>query len=179
MISEEDCSALLVIDIQEGCFFIPGVSIHEPNEFLSCVSHLISRARSTGVQVIYTQQIGPPGHSFELGSEEGRIHSVVAPLDSELVIQKKESDAFLGTALHAKLQKLGITTLVVCGMLSEYCVDTTCRSAYGLGYDVHLVQDAHTTGSAGSLSAKQIIEHHNQTLGGTYVVLSSTADALP
>jgi nicotinamidase-related amidase len=59
--------------------------------------------------------------------------------------------------------------LVVAGIQTEYCVDTTCRRAYSLGYDVTLVQDGHSTWDTPDLCAPQIIAHHNRTLGGWFV----------
>ena len=171
-----ESSALLVIDVQQGLFSLPGLDLHQPGELLSCIAALIARARSNGIPIIYTQYCGPPGNPLEAGSLGGQIHAAIAPLPGDLVIQKDDSDAFLRTELQAELERLGVTALVVCGMQSEFCVDTTCRSAYGLGYKVLLVQDGHTTGDAGSLRAEQIIEHHNQTLGRAYVTLRLAAD---
>ena len=57
-----------------------------------------------------------------------------------------------------------ITRLTICGMQSDFCVDTTTRWAMALGYPVVLVSDAHTTEANAHLSARQIIQHHNDTL---------------
>jgi nicotinamidase-related amidase len=66
--------------------------------------------------------------------------------------------------------------LVVVGLQTEYCVDTTCRRAYGLGYEVILVRDAHSTWDMGGMSASQIIDHHNNVLGGWFVTLKDEKD---
>ncbi|MBV9330399.1 MAG: isochorismatase family protein [Alphaproteobacteria bacterium] len=58
--------------------------------------------------------------------------------------------------------------LIVCGMQTEYCVDTTVRAAHALGYKVTLVSDAHSTGNTQALSAGDIIAHHNLTLAGDF-----------
>jgi nicotinamidase-related amidase len=50
--------------------------------------------------------------------------------------------------------------------MTEYCVDTTCRRAPTLGYDVTLVSDGHLTADSGQLKAAQIIAHHNALLDG-------------
>ena len=63
--------------------------------------------------------------------------------------RKRTPDAFLRTPLHELLQERGIGQLIVCGMHSEFCVDTTTRCALALGYPVILVPDGHT--SAGNL----------------------------
>ncbi|MFV1989029.1 MAG: cysteine hydrolase family protein [Gemmatimonadota bacterium] len=168
--------ALLVIDVQEGMFTLEGFRVHGAADFLSRVSDLILSARSAGVQVVYVQHCGPSGSALERGTEGCRIHASIAPLKGELVIQKLESDAFLGTTLHEELQARGVTDLIVCGMQSEFCVDTTCRRAHGLGYRVTLVEDAHTTGDTDTLTAEQIIAHHNETLARGFVTLSAGED---
>ena len=171
-----ESTALLVIDVQAGVFTIEGFRVHEVAHFLSCVSGLVSSARSAGVPVVYVQHCGPAGSSLERGSAGWELHASIAPVKGELVIQKLESDAFLGTNLQKELEGLGVTDLIVCGMQSEFCVDTTCRRAHGLGYRVTLVEDGHTTGDTDTLSAQQIIAHHNDTLGRGFVTLSRGED---
>jgi nicotinamidase-related amidase len=92
------------------------------------------------------------------------------------VVTKRECDSFLRTTLQAELQDLGVQTLIVCGLQSEYCVDTACRRAHGLGYEVLLVRDGHSTGRAGALTGRQIVDHQNETLGGSFVTLCAAAD---
>jgi nicotinamidase-related amidase len=50
-------------------------------------------------------------------------------------------------------------------MQTEYCIDTNCRDANGLGYEVVLVKDGHTTFDSPVLPGSKIVAHHNQTLG--------------
>jgi nicotinamidase-related amidase len=63
----------------------------------------------------------------------------------ELVIVKKWTDCFHGTDLHTRLQSAGCRRLVVTGCVTELCIDTTCRRALALDYEVTLVADGHTT----------------------------------
>jgi len=60
---------------------------------------------------------------------------------------------------------MGIERLVVMGYASEICVDSTVRRAVGLGYEVVLVADGHTTHDKPHLDAERIRQHHNCTLG--------------
>src|SRR5262249_26369831 len=85
------------------------------------------------------------------------------PLAGEVVIGKTASDAFDGTSLEAELHRRGVKRLVVVGMQTEFCVDTTCRRALSLGFDVTLVADGHTTRD-GVLAAADVIRHHNAVL---------------
>ena len=169
--------ALLVIDVQIGIFTIPGFKIYEPEAFVSRVSRLVDRARELCIPVIFVQHHGAAGSPIESGTPGCEIHSAITPQDEEIVIRKDQCDAFLNTELSGILRSLDVATLVVCGMQSEYCVDTTCRSAFGLGYKVYLVEDAHTTGDSGALTGEQIVNHHNSTLGSAFVTLCKTDNA--
>jgi nicotinamidase-related amidase len=83
---------------------------------------------------------------------------------SDIRIRKTTPDAFLRTDLHAILQERSIERVIICGMHSEFCVDTTTRKALALGYPVILVADAHTSAGNAALSPQQVIAHHNATL---------------
>ena len=80
------------------------------------------------------------------------------------------------TAIIGKHQidGFGVPTLIVTGMKTQYCIDTTCRAAADLGYTVVLVSDAHTCMDTPQLTAPQIIAHHNATLAGPFVRLMSS-----
>ena len=78
--------------------------------------------------------------------------------------------------MAAWLAEAGIAELVIAGMKTEFCVDTTCRAAAGLGFRPVLVADAHTTTDSPLLQAELIIGHHNRTLGGAFAQLIQTAD---
>ena len=60
--------------------------------------------------------------------------------------------------------------------MTEYCIDTTCRRAVSLGYDVTLVADAHTTHDNDLLPAEKIIAHHNRSLSRSMVGLARAAE---
>jgi nicotinamidase-related amidase len=64
------------------------------------------------------------------------------------------------------LNEMQVARLVVTGCMTEYCVDTACRHATTLGFDVTLAGDAHTTIDSELLKAAQIIAHHNRALDG-------------
>jgi nicotinamidase-related amidase len=98
-----------------------------------------------------------------------------------LRIRKTSPDAFHRTELERVLGEHAITELVICGMHTEFCVDTTTRRALALGFPVTLVGDAHTTEGNRHLSAVQVIRHHNETLAniesfGPRVRVVSTED---
>lgn len=85
-------------------------------------------------------------------------------------VRKAECDAFYETGLDELLRDHGFQHLVIAGLVTELCVDSTCRRAVTLGYDLTLVSDGHSTHSS-HLPAETIVDHHNRTLDeyGVYV----------
>jgi len=165
-------AALLVIDVQLG-MFEESDPVHQGDELLATINDLITRARDAGIPVIYVQHSGRDDHLLNPISPGWPIHPAIAPAKDELVIHKRHPDSFQETNLQHELETRGIRHLIVAGIQTEYCVDTTCRRAYSLGYDVTLVQDAHSTWDTEHLKASQIVDHHNQVLGEWFVTLKT------
>ncbi len=160
-------TALVVIDVQEAMFLQPG----PPDDGAAVVARiktLIERARTERVPVFFIQHDGGPGDAFENGSPGWQYHGPVAPLPGEPVVDKRYPSAFHDTDFDARLKAARVHRLVICGMQTEFCVDSTVRAAFGLGYEVVLVSDAHTTFDNGVLTGAQIRAHHNRTLGGDF-----------
>ncbi|MGB8010366.1 MAG: cysteine hydrolase family protein [Terriglobales bacterium] len=164
-------TALLVIDVQRGIVDDPSlVRKKEINQALddtvARIAGLIVRARAASVRVIFVQHDGSRGHRLEPGTSGWPLRPEIAPQAGEPVIRKRACDAFFETTLGAELAAAGITRLVICGCMTQYCVDTTVRRAVSLGYDVVLAADGHMTADMGGLRFEQIIAHHNAVLDG-------------
>ncbi|UCH70494.1 MAG: cysteine hydrolase [Candidatus Bathyarchaeota archaeon] len=165
-------SALVIIDMQLGNFQ-GSDPVYDGEKLLSTVQRLIGKARDEGVPVFYVQNKGSKGDPDEIGTLGWEIHPTIAPKEGDVVIEKATPDAFHKTTLSQKLRSKGIEKLVIAGLQTEYCIDTTCRRAYSLEYDVVLVKDAHSTWDSSSLTAEQIVGHHNRVLGGWFVTLKN------
>ncbi len=168
--------ALLIIDMQVGNFSGSN-PIYSGDGLLAKVESLISKARAAQLPVFYVQNNGGSGDPDEHGTPGWKIHRSIAPVEGDVIVQKQTPDAFHRTNLHLELESRGIKKLVIAGLQTEYCVDTTCRRAFSLGYEVVLVKDAHSTWDSSLLSAQQIIDHHNHVLGGFFVDLRQEEDA--
>jgi nicotinamidase-related amidase len=164
-------TALLLIDLQQG-MFNSGQAPHEGAAVLSRVAGLIERARGEGMPVLHVQHDGGAGDPLQKGTAGFEIHPMVAPAKGEPVFEKTECNAFHRTGLDEALRRLGATRLVIAGMQTEYCIDTSCRAARDLGYRVVLIEDGHTTFDSEVLPAAQIVAHHNRTLRGAFAQLS-------
>ena len=162
--------ALLIIDIQVGNFLEPD-PIYRGEELLTKIKNLVTKARSAQKPIVYVQNNGGSGDPDEYGTPGWEIHPSIASIEGDIVVQKQTPDAFYETSLHHELKSRGIKRLIIAGLQTEYCIDTTCRRAFTLSYDVILVEDAHSTWNSKLLTAQKIIAHHNQVLGGWFVTL--------
>ena len=128
--------ALLLIDIQY-IYFTPGpMLLHNPRCAARNAARVLEKFRSEDKTVIHVQ------HNFKVLSG---IHSLVKPIEGEKIIHKEYPSSFLGTVLRKYLQENEITDIVVAGMMSHMCVDTTVRACQDYGYNVTLIDDACTT----------------------------------
>lgn len=155
-------TALLVIDLQrgvvQGCFDTDGV--------LHRTAHLIDRARSTDVPVVWVQDHG----SFAEGTDEWALAAPLERRSDEPLVRKEYRDSFAETDLADVLGALGVQHLVVAGAQSDYCIRTTTQAAAARGFDVTLVSDAHTTKDVVHdgvlITGEQIVAHTNMYFGG-------------
>lgn len=140
----EKGTALLLIDIQKDYF--PGGKMVVPGAegVLQAASGLLARFRARGLPVIHVRHISiRPGAGFFIpGTEGSEIHQGVLPLQGEKVVEKNFPNSFTGTGLDDILKGGGIDRLVICGMMTHMCIDTTVRAAFDLGYKVVLAHDA-------------------------------------
>ncbi len=138
--------ALLVIDVQNDYF--PGGTneLVHPYETEKRIQELIADSRINGRPIIYIQHFNPPNDSFFLeGTKGAEISDRIRPEKGDKVIVKRYPNSFLETELDEYLKKLQADTLIVCGMMTHMCVDTTVRAAMDYGYQVKLAADACAT----------------------------------
>lgn len=156
-------TALLVIDVQVG-MFLESDPVYSGDLLLERIGGLITKARASGNHVFYVQHNAGAGKPLEPNTSGWNIHPEIAPSDGDIIIQKNTPDAFHETNLQYELDAKHVRRLILTGIQTELCVDTTCRRAFSLGYDVVVVSDAHSTWDRGNLKAMEIIAHHNDLL---------------
>lgn len=137
-------NALLLIDIQNDYF--PGGKMElvgsEPAG--ENAARILSCFREKELPIFHIQHLSTrPGSTFFLPNTSGAdFHDSVSPLDEERVITKNHPSAFYKTALLFKLREEKITSLLIAGMMTHMCIDTTVRAAYDLGFHCSVAHDA-------------------------------------
>ncbi|WP_257348371.1 cysteine hydrolase family protein [Pseudalkalibacillus decolorationis] len=152
---------LIVIDVQTAVM----EQGYNRDETIDRISKLIRNAREGKIPVVYVQHEYPEG-IMKRGEFGWKLHErLEQPLQQETIIYKTVPNAFADTNLKEILDQINATHLYICGAQTDFCVDSTCRGAFDLHYDVTLITDAHTTNNNDLLSAPQIIKHTQNTLG--------------
>ncbi|MDO9166549.1 MAG: cysteine hydrolase family protein [Rhodoferax sp.] len=155
-------TALLIIDVQQGLCDGEHAAF-ESQQVIKRINQVSAKARAAGAVVIFIQHESTSGY-LEFESDDWQLAHGLHIEPTDLRIRKTTVDSFHRTELEEVLKHHAVTDLVVCGMHTEFCVDTTVRRALALGYPVVLVEDAHTSEGNAHLSAAQVIQHHNATL---------------
>jgi nicotinamidase-related amidase len=139
--------ACLLVDIQNDYF--PGGAMELVGSPAAVVQaeRLLHAFRQKALPVVHVQHVSTrPGVTFFLPDSDGvRIHDRVAPVEGEAVFQKHYPNGFRDTGLLAHLRDRQISQLVVAGMMTHMCIDTTTRAAADLGFQCTLAHDACAT----------------------------------
>lgn len=139
--------AIILIDIQNDYFSGGKSELWEPDKASAVAATALEISRENGDEVIFIQHINKDRNAsfFAEGTFGCEIHDSVAPLPDEKIIVKRKPNSFFETELDEYLKAKGITSLIICGMMSHMCIDTTVRAAKDLGYTVQLIENACTT----------------------------------
>ena len=159
-------SALVVIDIQtdfaapEGLLGRVGVDLSEAHAAIDQCERLVAAARRAGVPVALLRVVttpesdsralktlyarrGRPGEEAICRIDDGGAdYYRIFPEPGDIEVQKLLYSGFQGTDFEAQLRSAGVDTLVICGLSTDCCVDSTARDAFHRDFDVFVVSDA-------------------------------------
>jgi nicotinamidase-related amidase len=142
--------ALLVIDVQNDYFAGGGFPLWDAEGTLERIEQAIAAARASAVPVILVQHVADasagPAPFFNAGTDGVAVHPrILAAAPDAPVIVKAFADGFVQTALEETLASLGVTDLIVCGMMTQNCVTHTAISRSADKYAVTVLTDGCTT----------------------------------
>lgn len=152
--------ALIVVDMQRGSF-TEATPRHDAEGLVLRLNALADRVRAHGGVVVFVLHEGPVGDPHHPSNPGFQLLPELQVAPGDLTLRKVSCDAFLGTSLEAELAARAVGQVIVTGCATDYCVDTTVRSALARGYATVAPKDGHTTADRPHLPAEKIIEHHN------------------
>jgi nicotinamidase-related amidase len=148
--------ALLVIDVQESFRQGPLWPAISNPAIAADVARLVDGARANGDLVVWVLHTEPgSGTPFDPASGHVRYLEPLSPRAGEPQLTKTSHNAFTTTNLQQLLTERGITEVIVCGIRTEQCCETTARVASDLGYRVTFVTEATATSPIAHREAPQ------------------------
>jgi nicotinamidase-related amidase len=187
--------ALIVIDVQESFRQRESWQTINNPQVAKQVSRLVDAAREAGDLVVWVLHSEPgSGGVFDPESGYVRLMPELVPVAGEPMVTKTAHNAFTTTNLQQTLTTHGVDTVVICGIRTEQCCETTARVASDLGYQVVFVTDAtatnpieHWQAPAGrslaeiaadprTLAAADIVARTEYALAGRFATIGSVAE---
>jgi len=180
---EDKDMALLIIDVQEA-FDEPRWGRRNNPEAEANVARLLRAWREARRPIFHVRHLNlTPGSSFHPDAPGSSIKALTRPLEGEPLIEKTVNSAFIGTDLEERLRRDGVTAVVITGLTTNHCVETTARMAGNLGFDTYFVSDATATfDRVGPDSVRHAAEDIQamtlSNLNGEFATIVTTDEAL-
>ncbi len=172
--------AFLVVDMQVG--LLAGAPKHDLQGVIGRINLLAAQVREGAGKVVWIQHAGPAGDDFAPGRPGWALLPDLIRAGTDAIVPKTLNDAFAGTGLQALLAALAPERLLIVGWATDFCVDSTVRSAVSHGHAVTVVGDGHTLNDRPHLAAPAVIGHHNwvwsQLISNRSIRVASTAELL-
>lgn len=136
--------ALVLVDIQLDYFPGGAFPLVEPLAAATAARSVLDAFRASGELVVHVFHVStdPDATFFRPGTAGIDFHELVEPAVGETVLEKHRPNSFIDTGLRAVLDDAGVSELVIVGMMSSMCIDSTTRAAHELGYRCTVVSDA-------------------------------------
>jgi nicotinamidase-related amidase len=170
-----EAPALLVVDVQKG---FDDEAYWGPRNNPGCeenIAALIAHAREQGWPLVFVRHDSDEEHSPLRRNQPGNEFKDVVSGEPDVLITKQTNSCFYGEPdLHAWLQERGIGRLVICGITTNHCCETTARMAGNLGYDVRFVLDATHAFDRGDLTADQLAHATATNLDEEFATIATT-----
>jgi nicotinamidase-related amidase/RimJ/RimL family protein N-acetyltransferase len=183
-------TALIIVDVQD-VFYEARRGRRNNHNAEENIARLLHEWRRTQRPIFFIRHLSTdPASSFHVDHPGSRIKEIVRPLEGEPVIEKSVNSAFIGTDLEERLRRAGIRALVITGLTTNHCVETTTRMAGNLGFDTYFVSDGtaafdrvgpdgvlHTAEEIQSMTLSNLSEEFATIVDTDEVIARSQADS--
>ncbi len=176
--------ALILVDIQQDYFPKGRMAVPGALEVGMQAKKLLAFFRERDLPRVHVQHIAArPNATFLLPDTEGiDLHEAVRPASDEKVVRKHFPNSFRGTELQDHLASLGVRDLVICGMMSQMCIDATTRAAFDKEHSCTVVHDACAARGlrfdGRDIPAEQVHGAYMAALGAVYAKVASTEEII-
>lgn len=177
-------TALLIIDVQKDYFPNGKMELTGSLEASLKIRELLEHFRKAGKPVIHIQHVSArPGAAFFLPNTPGmEFHENVTPKQDEKIFVKNFPNSFRETGLGRYLAENQISKLVITGMMTHMCVDTTVRAAFDLGYECLVAGDCcatrNLTYKGRRIEAADVQNSFLAALNGIFATVLTTEEVL-
>lgn len=172
-------AALLVVDVQQG---FDDAAYWGPRNNPECeenIGRLLEGWRRAGGTVVFVRHDSTEERSPLRPGHPGNAFKDVVTGEPDVLVSKHTNSCFYGDPdLHAWLQERQIQNLVICGITTNHCCETTARMAGNLGYEVRFVIDATHTFDRGDLNADQLAHATATNLKDEFAAIVTTSEVL-
>ena len=146
--------ALVVIDLQKG-IVARQTAPHSSADVVARSAQLANRCRESGAPVALVhvafaadrsdalrQPVDAPNPPAQLPPDWSDFVPEIGPRDGDIIITKRQWGAFYGTDLDLQLRRRGVKTIVLCGIATNFGVESTARDAWERNYEIFFAEDA-------------------------------------
>ena len=170
--------ALVIIDVQNNYFKGGYCQLYNSEGTTIKIKKVIDYFRESKKPIYYIKHDFTISGITEEENEKLRsINDIIKPKKDDVIIEKKYPSSFLKTTLKKELDARDIKELVIVGMMSHMCVDTTVRAAMDYGYKVVVLEDGCTTKSletkSGEVSAEVVHNVFMASLQGYFAEIKT------
>lgn len=152
---------LLVVDTQKA---IVSDALYQFELFEYRVKELIKTARKNQIEVIYVRHDAGEGSELTKGMEGFEIYEEFRPLEGEKIFDKKYMSAFKGTGLLEYLKEKGEDTIMLIGLMTDYCIDATVKAGFEHGFHMLVPSKANSTVDNAFMSAEKTYNYYYETM---------------
>jgi nicotinamidase-related amidase len=176
--------ALLIIDVQNDYFPNGKLELDGSIKAVEKIRKMIDKFHTEKLPIIYIRHIAKNKNAtfFIEGTNGTEIYEEIKPEQDDIIIEKHYPNSFRETELKKICEAKGIDTLVIVGMMTHMCVDTTTRAAKDLGFDCILISDCCATKDLAYkdqiIRAKDVQHSFLAALNGTFAQVIDSNDCL-
>ena len=150
---------LLVVDTQR---LITNQNLYNFNGFENSVKKLIATARENSVEVIYVRHDDGEGAELTRGTAGFEIYEGFKPQHAEVIFDKSVNSSFKDTGLLEYLKEKNVKAVVVVGLQTDYCIDTTIKCGFEHGFKMIVPGNANSTFDNDFMSAETSYKYYNE-----------------